>query len=251
MKIIIFCLLFLSVFSCASKRPEGKTEAEVLFKEAQKLVDDARYLMAIEKLNSIKSKYPYSYFATHAELLQADIYYKQENYVEASAAYILFKDFHPKHEKVAYVTWMIGESFFNQLPPTFDRDLSPGFEAIKYYEELIDRYPSSEYAAQAKEKVKQCEDLIEKKDLYIADFYFRTEVFDAARFWYLEIIKNYSKKEVQSLSAFRAVESSSRLNEFELCLKYATDLERYVTGEDKDKLASTSRRCKEQLATKN
>jgi outer membrane protein assembly factor BamD len=239
------------LFSCASKRPEGKTEAEVLFKEAQKMVDDARYLMAIEKLNSIKSKYPYSFYATHAELLQADIYFKQENYVESSAAYILFKDFHPKHEKIAYVTWMIGESFFNQLPSTFDRDLSPGFEAIKYYNELVENFPSSDYAPMAREKKKQCEELIEKKDLYIADFYFRTEVFDAARFWYLDIIKSYSSKEIQSLSAYRVVQSSFELKEFDQCLRYGADLSKFIEEKEKDKVLTTVQKCKDMQSKAN
>jgi len=91
------------VFSCASEKPEGKTEAEVLFKEAKILMDDGRYIMATEKLNLLRSQYPYSFFATPAELMLADILYLQENYVEAAAAYILFRDFHPKSTDIEYV----------------------------------------------------------------------------------------------------------------------------------------------------
>jgi outer membrane protein assembly factor BamD len=83
--------------SCASKRPQGTTEAEVLFKEAKDLISKSRYIQASEKLNSLRSQYPYSFYATHAELLQADILFAQENYAESAAAYILFRDFHPKH----------------------------------------------------------------------------------------------------------------------------------------------------------
>ncbi|MFT6604810.1 MAG: outer membrane protein assembly factor BamD, partial [Bacteriovoracaceae bacterium] len=127
--LFLFASLFLA--SCSSTRPSGKTEAEVLYKEAQMLVDDGRYLMATEKLNSLRSQFPYSYFATHAELLQADILFDQENFVEAAAAYILFKDFHPRHKKISYVVWRIAESFNNQRPASYDRDLSPLYEAIK------------------------------------------------------------------------------------------------------------------------
>ena len=128
-KILSSLLLVFVLASCSTVRPKGKTEAEVLFLEAKFLIEDGRYLMATEKLNSIRSQFPYSYYATHAELLQADILFEQDNYVEAAAAYILFKDFHPRHKKMAYVVWRIAESFNNQRPPTYDRDLSPLYEA--------------------------------------------------------------------------------------------------------------------------
>ena len=145
-------ILFLlqGLLSCAIERPKGKTEAEILYKEAQKLMKDGRYLLATEKLNTIRSQYPYSYYATHAELLSADVLFAQKNFVEAAAAYIVFKDFHPKHKKLSFVLWRIGESFFKQMPSSFDRDLASGIESIKYFKRLIDLYPESEYASKAK-----------------------------------------------------------------------------------------------------
>ena len=57
-----------------------QTEAEILYKEAKKLVEDNQYLMAIEKLNKIQSEHPYSFYATPSELLRADVYFKQKNF---------------------------------------------------------------------------------------------------------------------------------------------------------------------------
>ena len=87
--------------ACSSDKPKGRTEAEVLFKEAEDLVKSERYILATEKLNTIKTQHPYSFYATPAELLQADVLYMQESFVESAAAYLLFRDFHPKHEKIA------------------------------------------------------------------------------------------------------------------------------------------------------
>ena len=132
LKFFIF-LISLSLLSCATKRPEGSTEAEILFKEAKELISKSRYIQASEKLNSIRSQYPYSFYATPSELLQADILFAQENYAEAASAYILFRDFHPKYAELGYVIFRISESFYLQLPTTFDRDLTAGVEAIKYF----------------------------------------------------------------------------------------------------------------------
>ena len=105
MKNFLILAIVLIISSCASDKPKGKTEAEVLFKEAKILMEEERYLLATEKLNNLKNQYPYSYYATPAELLQADILFLQESYVEAAASYLLFRDFHPKHEEIPYVVF--------------------------------------------------------------------------------------------------------------------------------------------------
>lgn len=191
MKVVKFIVLALSVLviSCATKRPEGATEAEVLYKEAQTLMKKSRYIQATEKLNLIRSQYPYSFYATHAELLQADILFAQENYAESAAAYILFRDFHPKYSELGYVVFRISESFYRQLPETFDRDLSAGIEAIKYFNELLTTYSNTEYVKDAQARISQIEDMLEKKEIYIADFYFRTKDYFAAKNRYEDILK--------------------------------------------------------------
>ena len=216
--LIIFSLLILG--GCSSPRPGGKTEAEVIYKEAQKLMDDGRYLLATEKLNSLRSQYPYSFYATHAELMQADILFKQENYVEAAAAYLLFKDFHPKHPQINYVVWKTAESFYNQTPSTFDRDLTPAHEAIKYYDELLNNYPDSEYSKGGKEKMDKCLEMIRDKEQYVADFYFKTEIYDAARYHYVYILSDFKDDKIREHAMRRIIESSFFMNKFDECIKY-------------------------------
>lgn len=217
----LLLITFLSslLVSCATKRPEGKTKAEVLFKEAERLIEAGRYILATEKLNRIRSKYPYSYYATFAELMAADVLFKQENYAEAAAAYIVFKDFHPKHKKADYVLWKIGESFFMQMPDTYDRDLSSGFEAIKYLKELKRVHSDSEYAKKADEKIAEAEEMIRLKEKYIADFYYKTEVYDAARFRYENIIEEFQEPDLRSHAIIRTFLASYRLKDATYCQK--------------------------------
>lgn len=228
--------LCLVLFSCATERPQGKTEAEVLYKEAQELINDSRYILATEKLNTLRSQYPYSFYATHAELLQADVLFAQESYVEAAAAYILFKDFHPKYKDLGYVVWRIAESFYKQIPDTIDRDLSSAFEAMKYYQELLNFHSGSDYAKGAIEKVKLCEKMILGKEKYIGDFYYKTEVFAAARYRYLNIISQYENAhDLVAHSMIRVLISSAKLREKEKCNSYyATFKEKIIAKEAKN-----------------
>ena len=210
-KFLLLSLILLSI-SCATKRPEGQTEAEVLFKEANDLVGKSRYIQATEKLNAIRSQYPYSFYATGAELMQADILFSQENYAESAAAYILFRDFHPKYEKLSYVVFRISESFYRQLPATYDRDLSAGVEAIKYYEELMSTYSTTEYVKDAQSRINLINDMLEKKEIYIADFYFKTKDYFAAKSRYEEILVTLKNESERPRIMTRIVESEEKLN---------------------------------------
>ena len=145
--------------------------------------------MALEKISSFRSKYPYSFYITEVELLRADIFYEQGNYLEAVDAYMSFKDFHPNHGDLDFIEWKLSESFFNQLPDTVDRDISPAVLAINSYQSLIKKFPNSKYIDGSKKRIKTLEKMLEDKELYIADFYFRTKDYQSASYRYKKIIK--------------------------------------------------------------
>ncbi len=251
----LFCApLLLTVVSCQSSRPSGSTEAEIVYKEAQEMVEDGSYMLASEKLNLLRSKFPYSYYATFAELLQADIYFLQESFIEAASAYLLFKDYHRRHPKLPYVIWRAGESFFKQVPSSFDRDLTACREAISQFRELIRSFPESEHAGEASERIEKCEGLFKKRQRYIADFYFRTEKYRAARFRYKDIFKRYLASPHQDLLGHaleKILLSSYHLKEYEVCLADYSQ-RGLITLEDgqQRKIERVKSRCQKRLDEK-
>mgnify|MGYP006426567887 CR=1 FL=1 len=245
MRYVSALLVICFVFSCSTKRPQGKTEAEVLYKEAQELMEDGRYMLATERLNNLRSKHPYSFYATPAELLQADILFEQENYVEAAASYVLFKDFHPKHKKITYVVWRIAESFYNQLPSTYDRDLSSASEAISYYRELLRVHPQSEYASKAKKRIKKCEEMLREKEKYIADFYFKTDEYGAARFRYRKILENFENTELKKHAMLRILRATAQLDEKKACENYYRAFQGSFPSESLKELDSAYQNCRQ------
>lgn len=244
MKLSLLAVLLLLI-SCSSEVKNAQTKAESLYKEAIILIQEEKFLLATEKLKIIRQKYPYSYYATHADLLQADIHFKQENYVEAAAAYILFKDFHPKHKRMNYVMWKIAESYYQQLPSTFDRDLAPAVEAIKYYKELQRRFPKSDFARNSIKKIEFCEEMLRSKEQYIADFYFKTDVYKSARRRYLQILRKYRHEVMRKHSMVRIIESSLHLKDFEACAKYYGQFSKHLSGDQLDQARSAYEECQE------
>lgn len=247
MKNIIAISLLFAFISCSSDKPKGKTEAEILYKEALELMEADRFILATEKLNQIKTQHPYSYYATPAELLQADVLYLQENYVEAAAAYLLFRDFHPKHEKIPYVVFKIAQSYYKQIPDTIDRDLEPAIEALKYYDEVLQKYPGSSYAQTSKKRITKARDMLRAKDQYIADFYFKTKEWSAARYWYLDILENHRDKESRAHAMVRVVEATRNLKEWELCKDYSEKFLQEVDKEAKKAIKSNLDSCQNKI----
>lgn len=246
-QIITTTIFLILITSCSSTKPEGKTEAEILYKEAKTLIEDGRFILATEKLNQLKNRYPYSFYATPAELLEADILFRQENFVESAAAYMLFRDFHPKHENLPFVIYRIAESYYKQIPDTFDRDLQGAQEAIKYYEELLQKYPSTEYVKDAKEKVEYCNKMLQSKEQYIADFYFKTEKYNAAKWRYLDILENFSEKNLRNHSMLRVVQSSYYLKNYQECINYADKFNTMINDQQKNELEIARTNCTQKL----
>ncbi|HXH32053.1 MAG TPA: outer membrane protein assembly factor BamD [Bacteriovoracaceae bacterium] len=242
-----YLILLLFIVSCASDKQDGKTQAEILFKEAQELVESERFILATEKLNLIKTQHPYSFYATPAELLQADILYEQESYIESAAAYLLFRDFHPRHEKIPYVVFKIGESYFKQIPDTIDRDLEPAMESIKFYDEVLQKYSDSSYRLTAEGRIKEAREMLVKKDVYIADFYFKTKEYSAARYWYQDIIENHKDEKILKHAVLRSIMASQELKEWKTCSESAEKYYQSVDKETQNEINSIKAVCQEKL----
>jgi outer membrane protein assembly factor BamD len=248
MRLQLLVIFFLFLFSaCSSDKPEGKTEAEVLFKEAEELIEAQRYILATEKLNLIKTQHPYSFYATPAELLQADVLFLQENYIEAAAAYLLFRDFHPRHEKIPYVVFRIAESYYKQIPDTIDRDLEPAIEALKYFDEVMQKYPDSSYKSTAEKRIAKSKKMLRQKDIYIADFYFKTMENAAARYWYLDILENHQDQKTRQHAMLRTIQATARLKEWQPCLDYVEKFYQLVDKEGQKEIKSIKDICQKKL----
>ena len=215
----ILCFLILSLLaSCSTETVKNGTEAEVLFKEIKSNYKAQRYLLALEKISTFRSKFPYSFFVTEVELLRADIYFEQKNFLEAVDAYMSFKDFHPKYKNLDLIEWRIAESFFYQLPDTVDRDISPAHSAIDSYNNLIEKYPKSEHIAKALERIISLKKMLEEKESYIADFYFRTKDYQSASYRYEKLLKHITNDSIIESSVRNLIYSYSKLLKKEKCL---------------------------------
>ena len=190
--IITLCLVSsLGSFTGCSGKAVDENDPGALYGEAEEEIKSDHFQLAVDKLRAVKNKFPYSKFSVDAQLRLADVYFMQESYAEAAAAYESFRDLHPKHEKAPYAMFRVGKSYFNDIPNPISRDMTPAQKALDGYQEFLHRYPQATDAAEAQKDVAQIRKLLAEKELYIANFYFKREFFESALPRFKKVIETY------------------------------------------------------------
>ncbi len=193
---LVFTCILAVVLSASFIRCSGRNVDEnnpqALLDDAEIDIKDKRYLQALETLKKVKNKFPYSNLSKLAALRIADVNFLQEEFVEAATAYETFRDLHPKYIQADYVLFRIGESYFNQLPSTIDRDQTPAQKAINAFTELHSLYPASAHNDIGQRHLKESTEKLAKKEKYIADFYYIRDIYDSAASRFEKIVTKYA-----------------------------------------------------------
>lgn len=194
-----FSLFTLAILSgCASENLKNSENPEVVYNEAVRLIDKGRYLEATEYLNEIRLRFPQSRFYALADLRTGDLYFKQDSFTEAAAAYGTFADLYPTHAEAPYALYQKALSYFNDTPELSARDQSPASEASKSADFLIKKFPKSEFSTKAQEIKIKSRLRLAQKEAYIAQFYERRGAKIAAQKRWKGIVDQFSDLESYS-----------------------------------------------------
>ena len=190
--IIMGCLLLLmtTFTGCSWFGAEEEKSAEELYSEGMEYFEDKRYTSARESFEKLKDWYPFSEYATEAELKIADIHYLMEEYEEAVYAYREFEELHPTNEETPYAVYQIGRCYFVQVD-TIDRDQTSAQKAFHSFERFIKNYPGHVNGPQAEENMVKCLQNIAGQELYVGLYYFKVGHYKAALQRFHNVIKDY------------------------------------------------------------
>ena len=224
--IILMCFYFVA---CSSTDKNSETP-EGVYALAQQFEKDDRYDEAIRRYQEVKNKFPYSNWAAKAELAIADVHYKDEAYAEAQLAYQAFKELHPKHPQVDYVSFRIGLSYYKQLPDSIDRDLTLAHEAIIAFDDVLKNYSHSEYVKEATEDKADCLKRLATKEDYIGEFYFIREKYLAAFKRYENLLTQYPDQGFEAKALSRAAISAHKISQNDKALTYLKKLKTQYPG---------------------
>jgi len=189
---LVCLLVLLTAASCSSVETKSDDPA-LLMKEAEQEISNDHYLLALDKLREIRNKFPYSKFAVDAQLRLADVYFIQESYPEAAAAYESFRDLHPKHERVAHALFRVAKSYFKDAPEEPTRDQSSSVRAMTAYSEFLAKFPADPAAAEARADLVALEARLGEKEWLVGEFYFKRGHYDAAKRRFERLIVQFPK----------------------------------------------------------
>lgn len=171
--------------------PPPEDTAQELFEAGNEAMREKRYAPAAEYFAKLKDLYPFSPYSIEAELSLADAYFLDEDYIMAGETYKEFEMMHPRHDAVPYVLYQTGQSL--QLSfISIDRPTSNVAEAMEYYQRLMQEYPGTEYAELSAQHYQECRRLMAGREIYIGDFYQRTDRYGSAWRRYKYVMDNYA-----------------------------------------------------------
>ncbi|QIT56502.1 outer membrane protein assembly factor BamD [Aquisalimonas sp. 2447] len=178
----------------------GERTAEELYERAQEAMQRGNYRTAAERLENLQSRYPFGPYARQAQLDLIYAYFEAREMGSAINAADRFMRLNPQDEHVAYASYMRGRANLDRgndfLTRTFDidrrtRDPNAIREAYADFQVVVDRFPESEYADDAEERMVLLRQHLAFYEMYVADWYMRRGAYVAAANRAQNVIENF------------------------------------------------------------
>ena len=190
-RLLLMALLIGSLWGCAGK-DEANTEIKNItdaYEMAQLSIERKNYRKGIQVFEAIQARYPFSDLSRQIQLELLHAYYQSGNHEQAIDAADTFIRENPIHARVDYALYIKGLSYFEGDPGILDRwfrrDVTkrpPVDVELAYatFRRLVERYPTSEYAADAEQRMIAIKDRMCAYENYVADYYLRRGAYVAA-----------------------------------------------------------------------
>ena len=208
-KIALLFSLFLSlgVISACSSTPENddNKSAEELYAKGYKLLNKDMYQKSAETFEKVELEPPYSKWATKAKLMGAYAYYKDRKYDDAIISLDRFIKFHPGNKDIAYAYYLKALCYYDQIV-TVEKDQGNTEEAYKALQQVIFRFPDTDYAQDARLKLDLTKDHLAGKEMEIGRYYLSQNNYLSALNRFSTVVNDYQTTSHIEEALYRQVE---------------------------------------------
>ena len=240
-KIFIFFIFFtyLIISGCGQKKVEVKPledtniDSQMIkaYNEGLTALDNKDYMLAVKKFGEAEILYPQSIWAPRSALMTAYSYYVYERYFDTIFELERFLKTYPEHNRQNYAYYLLGLAYYEQIVDE-KKDLEPIINSKKYFQIIINEYPSSEYAADAEFKLDLIKEILAAKEMYLGRYYIEKEKWIPAINRYKTILENYDDTIYVEEAIHRLVEIHYKVGLINESKKYANLLGyNYQSGE--------------------
>jgi outer membrane protein assembly factor BamD len=188
---IVAMLAILLAFSaaCTNKKVSNplanvgsKQPDKVLFDRSMDALKHNRFDVARMTLQTLINTYPDSEYIARAKLAVADSWYAEGGTAalqQAEAEYKDFKTFFPNMPEAAEAQLKVANIHYQQMEKP-DRDYTHAMRAEQEYRSLLQEYPDSKLVPQAKERLREVQEVLAQREFNIGRFYYLRQAYPAA-----------------------------------------------------------------------
>ena len=225
---LVILLLIIVLNSCSNNEreisliKEISQEAEMIqaYKDGINALEKGDAFSAAIKFLEAELLYPQSEWASKSALMAAYSYYMQSYYPEAIFNLKRFLETYPTDTRLDYVHYLIGLSYYENIEGE-KKDLNPLVIAKEKFEFIIDNYPNTDFALDAKLKIGLINDILAAKEMYLGRHYIKKEKWIAAINRFKNILNEYETTLYTEEAIHRLVEIHYKIGLKEEAKKYA------------------------------
>lgn len=210
---LVLLLAALAVAGCGRDKADRDLAgaANILYERGNKALGNGNYQSAVFYFEQLEARFPFSDEAKQAQLDLMYAYYRNEEVESAIDAADNFIRENPTHPRIDYAYYIKGLVYFDEPPGVLERifrvdvqQRPPKTSEQSYlaFSTLVERFPDSRYAADARERMIFLRNRMARYQLYVAEWYVERGAYIAALNRARRVIEEYEG----STSAYQAME---------------------------------------------
>jgi len=229
----IFGLLFFFILSISCSKEGVKTSTitekslDLQVKEAyldgMEALEEGDIFFAAKKFNEVEILFPQSELAPKSSLMAAYAYYSQDYYIDCISELERFLRIYKFHKNLDYAYYLLALSYYEQIADE-KKDTRSILKSKEYFDFLVNNFPNTEYAIDARFKIDLINDILAAKEMYVGRYYIERKKWIPAINRFKVVINNYNTTVYVEEALHRLVEIHYILGLKEESKKYANVL---------------------------
>src|SRR5215467_5620250 len=153
---------------------DSKQPDKVLFDRSMDAMKHGHYSVARTLLETLINTYPDSEYVARAKLTMGDAWYAEGGTAGLQQAEVQYKDFitfFPNMPEAAEAQLKVANIHYKQMEKP-DRDFTQAMRAADEYKSLVQQFPDSKLVPEAKQRLREVQEVLAERQARIAHFYY-------------------------------------------------------------------------------
>jgi outer membrane protein assembly factor BamD len=153
--------------------------ANTLYKNGVNQLTQRDFEKSTKTFNKLEKAYPYSQYQRKGLIMAAFSQYQDKKFDDAIGTAKRYITLYPNSPDTPYVTYLEGMAYYDQIADV-NHDLGNAEKAIETFNVIATKYPTSEYANDARYKMSVARDQLAGKEMTVGRYYLERHEYTAA-----------------------------------------------------------------------